>query len=75
MEHLGHQRLDGALLSGIGQGRAGKVLLASEGHSNLLPILSVYGESHCLTSTILGYKKSSWEPRIVILGKMDPCEN
>lgn len=32
--HLGHQRLDGALLSGIGQGRAGKVLLPSEGHSN-----------------------------------------
>lgn len=35
-------------------------------------ILSVHEESPCLTSAILGYKKSSWEPGIVVLGKMDP---
>lgn len=52
---LGHGRLEGALLNGRGQDRADS--LPSEGLSNLLPILSVYGEGPCLTSAILGLEK------------------
>lgn len=39
--HPGHQRLEGTLLDGRGQDRADRVLLPSEGHSNIPTILSV----------------------------------